>query len=452
MRWLFCFWLCLVWPATAGRTGEAEIRAALERATGTVRLPVGVVEISSELKIPDGAHDLEVVGGAGTVLRASDHFRGRAIFACSGCTRISLHDFAIDGNRSALERPLEMVPPENAFRVYYNDNGLLFDRARGLTIRNVQFRQMVNFAILVSRCSGVRIDAVTVEDSGSRNRRGRNNTTGGILMEEGTSDFEVTHSTLRRIRGNAIWTHSLYTSPRNHDGLIADNHIDTVARDAIQVGHATRIRVERNTGVNIGYPPESIDVENDGGPVAIDTAGNVDATTYANNRFYEIDGKCFDLDGFHDGEVRDDTCMNRKPPEAYPFGHYGIVMNNSNPDMHSQNVRIAGNRFEGLKFGGLFVIGSGNTITGNQILHVNEAHCNENAVKFGCAYPKGDPQLLEAGIYLSRGFARPERTRDNVIRGNRISGFRMKSRCVLAGPGVSLAANTISGNVCEDEP
>lgn len=452
MRWLVCLWLALVWPVHAGRTSEAEIRAALARATGTVRLPDGVVEISSELRIPDGAHDLEIAGGHGTVLHAGSHFQGRAIFTCFRCARISLHDFSIDGNREALERPLDMVPPENAFRVYYNDNGLLFDRVQGLAIRNVRFRRIVNFAILVSRSAGVRVDAVTVEDSGSRNRRGRNNTTGGILIEEGTSDFQVTHSTLRNIRGNAIWTHSLYTSVRNRGGLISENHIDTVARDAIQVGHATQVRVERNTGTNIGYPVDLIDNENGGGPVAVDTAGNVDESSYANNRFDEIDGKCFDLDGFHDGGVTGNTCVNSKPPEDYPFGHFGIVMNNSNPDMHAQNIRITGNRFDGLKFGGLFVIGSGHRITGNQILHVNEAHCNENAAKFGCYYPKGEPQLLEAGIYLSQGLARPEQTRGNIIRGNRITGYRMKTRCILTGKGVSAAANTIDGNVCEDEP
>ena len=52
------------------------------------------------------------------------------------------------------------------------------------------------------------------------------------------------HCDLRNIRGNGIWTHSLYTSPRNGGGLIADNHFVSVARDAIQVGHATQVECD----------------------------------------------------------------------------------------------------------------------------------------------------------------------------------------------------------------
>src|SRR5579872_194514 len=432
----------------AQSTKEIEIRKALAHATGNFQLPAGVVEISSELRIPDAAHDLEITGGTGTVLRASDHFRGRAIFICTRCTRITLHDFSIDGNRAALERPLDMAPPENAFRVYYSDNGLLFDQVRGIAVRNIHFREITNFAILASRCSGVRIDGVTIDNSGSRNKHGRNNTTGGIVVEEGSSDFQVTHSTLRNIRGNAIWTHSLYSSPRNRDGLIADNRVDGVARDAIQVGHATHVLVERNSGTNIGYPAELVDIENDAGPVAIDTAGNVDETSYTNNRFQEINGKCFDLDGFHDGEVRGNTCINRKPPEAYPFGHFAIVMNNSNPDMHSQDIRIVDNHIDGVKFGGIFVIGTGHQIVGNQLLNLNEAHCN--ASKFGCYYLKGEEELLEAGIYLGRGLRRLEETRGNTIRGNRITGFKMKTHCIIFGKDVLREQNAVDGNVCED--
>ncbi len=79
-----------------------------------------------------------------------------------------------------------------------------------------------------------------------------------------------------------------------------------------------------------------VDVENGGTPVGIDTAGNVDQSTYEHNRFEEIDGKCIDLDGFHDGAVRGNTCINRRPPEDYPFGHFGIVFNNASIEMRSR--------------------------------------------------------------------------------------------------------------------
>ena len=157
----------------------------------------------------------------------------------------------------------------------------------------------------MSNAHNVKISHVTVSDSGSRNEKGRNNTTGGILLEEGSSVFEISQCTLRTIRGNGIWTHSRYV--RNANGVISDNTLSDIGRDAIQVGHATNVRVTGNHGLRIGFPASEIDVEALATPVGIDTAGNVDHSTYEGNRFDEINGKCIDLDGFHDGAVRNNT-------------------------------------------------------------------------------------------------------------------------------------------------
>ena len=161
---------------------------------------------------------------------------------------------------------------------------------------------MAGFAVLVSRSSQVRIEGVQVEDSGSRNQRGRNNATGGILIEEGTAGFDVLACSVRNVLGNGVWTHSLSTSPRNRDGVIARNHFENIGRDAVQAGHITNLRVENNSGARIGYPVERVDSEGGGIPVAIDTAGNP---------FEEVDSKCIDLDGFHHGDVVDNSCTNR---------------------------------------------------------------------------------------------------------------------------------------------
>jgi hypothetical protein len=210
--------------------------------------------------------------------------------------------------------------------------------------------------------------------------------------------------------------------------------------------------VEQNTGANIGYPPEVIDVENAAMPVAIDTAGNVDRTTYAGNRFEEIDGKCFDLDGFHDGSVRDNWCTNRKQAKDYPFGHFGIVLNNTNLDMRSQNIEIVNNHIDGTKFGGLFVIGAGHHVIGNTFENLDLAGCNENAKTFGCIFKQDEPQMLEAGIYLGLGAEHPDPAHGNVIRDNRISGHMMKSRCIISAPGISPGANVVEHNQCSDLP
>ena len=110
------------------------------------------------------------------------------------------------------------------------------------------------YAILVNSGHTVKIHGIQIPGSGGLNAKKRNNTTGGILLEEGTTDFEVLDCRIADVRGNGIWTHSLYTSPRNARGRIAGNEFAMIARDAIQVGHATEVRVENNRGRMIGYP------------------------------------------------------------------------------------------------------------------------------------------------------------------------------------------------------
>jgi hypothetical protein len=434
-----------------GGTPEQKLRKTLAATvTGRVTLPPGVIEISSELVPPPGAHDFEITG-PGATLKAAQGFKGRALLVIDGARNVHLRDFKVDGNRSVLDRPLDMAQPENAFRVWYPLNGILADRVEGLEIVSVGLANVVNFPVLVSRSSGIRIHNLTVEDSGSRSPQGRNNLSGGILIEEGSKDFEVRDCTFLRIPGNGLWTHSLRTSPRLSDGVFAHNHFDTVGRDALQVGHATRVRVEDNDGSNIGYPMEVVDVEHGGVPVGIDTAGNVDLSEYSRNKFEEVNGKCIDLDGFHDGSVRGNECVNHKPLANYPVSQFGIVMNNTNRGMRSENIEIAGNHIDGTKYGGLFLIGSGHHIVGNNFEHLNLAHCNENKI-FSCIYKSDEPEMLESGIYFGRGGTRPADTRANVIRENRISGYQMKSRCIASAPGVKLAQNTIAGNQCADEP
>jgi hypothetical protein len=214
--------------------------------------------------------------------------------------------------------------------------------------------------------------------------------------------------------------------------VIAANRFRSIGRDAIQVGHATRVRVEHNTGERIGYPESGVDAI----PVAIDTAGNTDQSVYAGNEFRDVNGKCIDLDGFHHGTVAGNRCFNLQ--------NFGIVMNNTNPDMQSEDVTIAENTVDGAKYGGIFVIGWGNRILRNRLLNLNTAKCES------CFYRADEPDMLRSGIYLGRGAERPAVARDNLIDGNEISGFHMRIHCVGIAPGVSRASNRLARNRCSD--
>jgi hypothetical protein len=395
-----------------------------------VQLVPGTIEVHTEMVLEDGA---EVRGAAsGSLLRAAADFHGRALIVVRG-NRVVLRDFAVDGNRERLEARLGLPAYDVPFARFTPANGVLAEGVSHLAIQNVQFREISGFAVLVSRSRQVSIDSVSVVDSGSRNPAGRNNTTGGILLEEGTSDFRVTRCQLRNIRGNGIWTHSLYTSPRNVRGLFAANRFDTIGRDALQVGHATEVRVEGNSGARIGFPEDTVDVEGRAIPVGIDTAGNVDRSVYTRNQFTGINGKCIDLDGFHDGEVSWNTCVD--------VAGYGIVMNNTNPDMQSRNVRIEDNLLDTVKYGGIFVIGENNTIRRNRLLNLNTEHC-------GCEYTAGEPDLFRSGIYLGKGAERSAPARGNLVEANEITGYQMDRRCIAVSPAVAAAANTLRANRC----
>ena len=408
--------------------------------------PPGVTEVHSEIAIEPGT---EVRGIPGrTILRAASDFSGRALLVAQG-NGIRIRDLAIDGNRDALEVRAGLPAYDTPFSRFTRNNGVLAEGTDGLTIDKVSFRRIAGFAVLVSHGRNVNIQRVRIQESGSRNAAGRNNATGGILLEEGTTDFRVADCELRDIRGNGIWTHSLYTSPRNARGVFVGSRFRAIGRDALQVGHATQVRVERNRGRWIGFPVETVDMEGGAIPVAVDTAGNVDESVYSGNVFHDVNGKCFDLDGFHDGAVRGNVCVNGAMPEAYPAGGYSLVMNNSNPDMRSQNVRIEDNYLEGAKFGGIFVLGENNVVARNRLLNLNTAHCNEETARFGCYYAPGQPDMLRSGIYLGNGAERPAPARGNVIEDNRITGWKMAERCIGAAPSILPQWNTLRRNVCQ---
>jgi hypothetical protein len=431
---------------------EAAIREALAAKTRVIHLAPGVMEVSAAIEVPEGTHDLEIRGdAAGSTLRVADSFQGRAVFVVRSGRNVHFADFLIDGNRAALERPLELPPSNVTFAEFYANNGIVAVDTVSLAVEKVRFREIANYAIIVSGGSGSVIDGVEVRNSGSRNEHSRNNASGGILLENGAANFTVRNCRLENIRGNGIWTHSRYEAPRNQDGRIVGNRFSHLGRDAIQVGHATRIRVEGNSGSHIGFPLEEVDVESGAMPVAIDTAGNTDQSSYVGNKWQEVNGKCIDLDGFHHGEVRGNTCINREAAQAYPSGHFGIVMNNSNPDMESEQIVVEDNEISGMVYGGIYVIGSGHRISGNRLLHLNKAACREGSADPRCHFWPEEPALLRSGIYLGSRAERPAVTRDNLIEDNEISGFGMAAGCVAVSPGAEAVANEIRSNHCRDE-
>ena len=270
----------------------ATLALATTLAAREVVLKPGITELDEPMVLDATEGEIQLLGAqAGSTLKASARFQGAALIVARGLKHLSIERLKLDGSRSLLDRSFPIAPYDRSFAEFYPLNGILLDNCEGAILRNLEIRNVVNFPILVTRSKQIRIHAVRIEYSGSLDESGKNNTTGGILFEEGTADFEVRFVKMRAIRGNGIWTHSRYESPRNRDGLIHESEVNGSARDAIQVGHATNIRVLKNLLVNIGFPIELVDTAHGGIPVGIDTAGDVDKSLYAENVMQEVSGK-----------------------------------------------------------------------------------------------------------------------------------------------------------------
>jgi hypothetical protein len=443
----FVFFIAAILGVQACR--HSPLDAAFSQRSGNIRLPAGVTELHRPLQLAPRAHDIAITGDpAGSVLHLAADFQGRAAIVGTGVTSVRVSGFRIAGARSTLASNQYLPPSDVAFADFYTKNGVLFTNSRGITIRNISFDRITAFPILISHCSDVEIQGVTIEDSGTLNAQGHSNTTGGILLEQGTTHFRVKDCRIDRICGNGIWTHANYGTPRNQDGVIEGNRIRGTPRDAIQAGHVERIQILGNSGGSIGVPAEQADLPGGATPVALDTAGDVSDSVYAGNDFEDVNGQCIDLDGFHAGQVLDNSCVNRGPAEKYPLSHVGIIFNNANPQMQAGNVLVRGNLIQGFGYGGVYLIGENQQIIGNRFIDVNRNHCTGDMHIARCNYAPGEPGMLRSGIYLASHGERPAQTRGNVIRDNFITGFGMDRWCVQAAPGVSLAANTIEHNSC----
>lgn len=428
-----------------GCKGDGSVRQALATKSGEVQLGGGEVKLSAPLII-EGADNLTVIG-MGTQFQVD--FDGEAAIVIRKSKNIRIENVSITGNREKKEHVFGLPPSDVPMVKFNRGNGIVIDGSEGVTIAKSTIRNVQGYGVLASNSRKVTVEEVLVGDSGSLNDKGKNNATGGILFEEGCRDFTVRRSKLRNIRGNGIWTHSLYRSPRNEHGEFSNNDIRYVARDGIQVGHAVDVKVTSNTGGFIGFPSDQVDLGTFAVPVAMDTAGNVEKSAYAGNKFEEVNGKCIDLDGFHHGSVEKNECRNARGDEAYPHLHFAIVLNNSNPDMESREIQILSNRMQGFRYGAVFLIGEGHTVKDNLFTRMNLAHCGD-APKGVCTYKAEEPDMLRSGVYFGLGAHRPSPARKNVVEANTVHGFGMSTRCVGYAPGIKPADNTWRGNACAE--
>jgi len=369
---------------------EAHLRTLLQTKTGTVTLPSGTIEISREIVLSPDAHDLDIKG-SNTILKASTAFRGRSLLSLGAGKNIKIHDLILDGNRAAF--PQRVPAPQSSAmlsRVIAN-NGIVAENVAGLEIFRLDAKEFAGFPILIVGGSHARIHDVRLTDSGSLDVAGHNNGTGGLVLEEGATDFEVSNALFGKVRGNGIWIRS--TGATASKGRITANEFEVLARSAIEMSHASDVTISGNTGHMIGFPGEEVLIAGTVLPAAIVTNGAVDRATIQGNTFDEIAGRCLSLDGLTNSEIATNVCG------------------------------------DGL-FNAMLLRGSANRVTGNRFTGMNTAR-------------RDQPESLRTGIYLAGGAS------GNTVTGNEIRGYGMAQHCVDGPQGV-VAANTVKNNVCVD--
>jgi plasmid stability protein len=253
---------------------DAALRKALTAKTGVVTLPAGEFEVAREIMLPGDAHDLEIQGN-NTILKAGAEFRGRALLAILNGKNIRIHGLSLDGNRDAVGRMYSLPAFGTQYARFVPANGIVAENADNIEISGIKANHVAGFAVLVNSSKGVRIHDVDVTNSGGFNAQRRNNGTGGIALEENTTDFEIRRCAFASIRGNAI------TLRGSDHGRLFENEFRSIAREAIHAEHTSAVNIETNHIEQIGFPLEEVDA-----PGAL----------------------CMRLERFDNGVVKDNSC------------------------------------------------------------------------------------------------------------------------------------------------
>ena len=310
---------------TAADSPEVLLRRALATKTGAVTLPSGTIEISREIALLPDAHDLDI-RGSGTVIKASDAFRGRSLIVIPGGKNIKIRDLTLDGNRDVVGHLVSLPPAGTMLSRFVADNGIVAEGVTGLEIGPMKAKHIAGFAVIANSSHEVRIHHVDVTESGGFNAQRKNAASGGIAVEEATTDFEINGCLFGTIRGTAITVRS------SQRGKIFENEFRAIARDAIHVAQATGVSIDNNHAEQIGIPLEEV-----AAPGAL----------------------CMRLERFDGGQITGNTCS-----EAL----LGAI------SISGTQVKIGGNHFTGLNVSrrdspGIFLAPGSKDITiqGNEV-------------------------------------------------------------------------------------
>jgi Right handed beta helix region len=449
-RWFGVAVVCVLFLTGCGRTPAEKFLQAVAEGKGTVPLPGGVLELANPIVLGPNVNGLTILGKPGDVVRARKGEELRAFFVCRECKNVTLTGFAIEGDPDLRSRPGEAPPADTELRRFFSGNGIVLEGSQGFTVKNMTFKDLSGFAVMGGFDKKTTVEKIEITDSGTRNSKGFNTGAGGLAFTDGSDGFVVRDNSFKRIFGNGVWVHSIARGDRSQNGLIENNRFENISHDAVLVSNGYKIVVRKNTGRLIGYPPDAVNTDLRLS-AAVGTEGNVDSSTFEYNQFEQVNGRCFDLDGFHDSEVAHNSCRNPGQAADYPHGGYGLVLDNTSTEVHSQQVLIHDNVMDGMRLGGVFLLGSGHKVVNNKLLRLNLLGCSSATRDFACLPNADEPMVSRSGVYLGLRGARPDPTEGALVEQNEITGNGMGSgNCVVYAPQVKPAASVVRANDCRN--
>src|SRR5947209_5437033 len=114
-------------------------------------LAPGETHLQRPIVVPKGSTNFEIRGDpAGSTLVLDDTFAGSAAIVVEDASDVAISGFTVRGNRKALKSEWYLPLKEEAFADFYKDNGIVVRNSSKVVVRDVEFRLIRAFPVLIN--------------------------------------------------------------------------------------------------------------------------------------------------------------------------------------------------------------------------------------------------------------------------------------------------------------
>jgi len=144
---------------------------------------------------------------------------------------------------------LTLPPAGTMYSRVLPGNGIVAESVTGLEIYAVKAGHIATFAVLVNAGHNVKLHDIEVSDSRRLLiRNGATTGTGGLALEEGTSDLRDSSLPVRWVARHR------HHASRGRTRNVIDNEFAVLAHDGIRVSESKAVTIGSNNIRQIGFP------------------------------------------------------------------------------------------------------------------------------------------------------------------------------------------------------